>query len=43
MLKKYKFGKERCIKQINDIWECPGKTLSFHRLTEKYHVCIKFQ
>ena len=21
MVQKYRFGKERCIKQINDIWE----------------------
>ena len=38
MVQKYRFGKERYIKQINDIWEWQKTTAEFSR---KMVTCLK--
>ena len=39
MVWKYRFDKERHVKQINDIWEQQKKKLEFCRSVVKGHVC----
>ena len=41
MVYKYRSGKEKYIKQINDIQEWPKETAEFHHSTEKGQVWIK--
>ena len=38
VVQKYRFGKERHIKQINDIWEWQKKMVESHHSMEKGHV-----